>query len=299
MGKIGGKKIKSIIVACFFIIILVLISFNVLGQSKYAYIESTIINQDPYPAQPDNYVDLLFKFENKGGLIVKDFMVEIIPEYPFSLDPGSTGLIEIGNIDGLQKDRDAIFARFRIRVDKEVLGGDSMVKMRYTYNTGGKWDNYIEKKFEIKIEDPKTDFDIAIQDYSYKTNSLSIAVSNIGKKDANSVTVILPEQESIQILGSNKNIVGTIDSYDYTIASFKVISNKDAPLIVRISYTDSVGVRREIEKAILFSASTYDQKIITSDMTDYRAIIYIGVGIMGIVIIIILFNILRKKRRRQ
>lgn len=295
----GDKKKKFIITFCFFIALLIILSFNVLGQSRYAYIESTLINQDPYPAQPENYVDLLFKFENKGGLIVKDFMLEIIPEYPFSLDPGSTGLIEIGSIDGLQKDRDAIFARFRVRVDKEVLNGDSMIKMRYTYNTDGKWDNYVEKKFAIKIEDPKTDFDIAIQDYSYKTNTLSIAVSNTGNKDANSVTVILPDQESIQILGSNKNIVGTIDGYDYTIASFKVISNQDAPLIVRISYTDSVGIRREVEKAILFNASTYDQKIITQDATDYRAITYIVIGIIGIAVIIILFNILRKKRRRQ
>lgn len=271
---------------------------KVKANEKYTYLDITLLNQDPYPAQPDNYVDVVFKIENKGGSIANDVIVELLPKYPFSLDPGVDAVTDVGLIRGSQYGEESVFVKYKLRVDKDAINGENEIKLRYAYNTQGRWENYIEKEFNITVEDPRTDFDIAVQDYSYKTNSLTLAVSNIGDKNANSVTITLPDQSSIDIQGSNKNIVGGVDANDYTIASFKIIPKQDGPLVVKIEYTDSIGVRREIEKAVIFKASSYEQKITKTNGTDMRALIYIAIGVVGIIIIFIAIRILRKRRKK-
>ena len=269
----------------------------VYADEKYTYLDIILLNQDPYPAQPDNYVDVVFKIENTGGQDANDVTIELLPEYPFSLDSGVSALKKIGLIRGSQYGDKAVFVKYKVRIDKDAIDGENEIKLRFNYNTGGKWTNYFVKEFNITIEDPKTDFDIAIQDYSYETNSLTIAISNIGEKDANSVTIVLPEQSSIDIVGSDKDIIGNIEANDYTVSSFKVIPKGDSALIVRIAYTDSIGIRRKVEKAVVFNASSYDKENAKKSGRNYKALIYIIVGVIGIILVFIFLRILRKKRR--
>ena len=291
--------VKTRLIFLLFVIFMALFFIsNAKADDKYTYLDVTLLNQDPYPAQPDDYVDLVFKVENTGGAVANDVIFEIIPQYPFSLDPGADAATNVGYIMGVQYGEHSVFVKYKLRVDKDAIDGDNEIKIRYVYNTQGRWINPFEREFNISIEDPKTDFDIAIQDYSPKTNTLSIAVSNIGDKNANSVTVMLPEQSLIDIIGSDKNILGGIESNDYTIASFKVMPEQDGPLVVRISYTDTIGIRREVEKAVIFKASSYAQATGSNNAKqDYRAIVYIAIGIVGIIVIFILFRVLRKRRK--
>lgn len=267
------------------------------SQEKNALVEVSLLNQDPYPAQLNNYVELVFKVENKGRVDVNDVMIELLPQYPFSLDLGVVAVNEIGSLTLVQYGEKAVFVKYKLRVDKDAIDGENTIKLRYVYDTNGEWRNYITKEFNVTIEDPRTDFDIAIQDYSPATGTLSIAISNTGDQNAESVTVSLPEQSSIDVVGSNKEIVGGIETNDYTVSSFKVVPKEDALIIVKISYTDSIGIRREIDKAVLFKASTYSYKITKETAPNNRALIYIAIGVAGIVVIIILFRILRKKRK--
>ena len=274
-------------------------SVNVSAADKYTLFDIVLINQDPYPAEPNAYVDLVFQIENSGGQDAEDVLVELLPKYPFSLDPGVSSVKRIGLIRGTQNNDEAVLIKYKVRVDKEAVDGENEIDLRFTYNTDGKWTNYYKKEFNLTIDDPKTDFDVAIQDYSQTTNSLTIAISNIGDEDANSVTITLPEQSSISVLGSDKSIVGNIEANDYTVTSFKVVPKEDNVLIIKITYTDSINVRREIEKAVIFNSSVYNQKTGNAGSGDYRAIIYIAIGIVGIVVIFVLLRILRKRRRKK
>ncbi len=291
-----GKRLFLLILATIVVNLFILTSPNALAQDRYSAMQVTVLNQDPYPAQPNTYVEVVFKVENTGNLEVKDFLIELLPQYPFTLD--SSAVKDLGNIGIGQYDEKAIYVKYKVRVDKDAIDGENEISVRYVYDSNKEWRNYVTNEFNITIEDTKTDFDVAIQDYSYKTNSLSLAISNIGDEDANSVTVILPEQSNIAILGSDKNILGGIEANDYTIASFKITPNQDGPLIVKILYTDSIGIRREVEKAVVFKASSYIQKTNNNGTPNYTTLIYIAIGIVGIVIIFILFRILKKRRKK-
>ncbi|MCX8193794.1 MAG: hypothetical protein N3G19_00290 [Candidatus Pacearchaeota archaeon] len=297
MNKVVSIKFFIVAFAILLIFFAILIQCAGVTAERHARIEISLLNQDPYPAQPNSYVELVFKVENTGGVEVHDVFVELLPQYPFSLDDGSEAIKKIGTLSLVQYEEKAVFIKYRVRVDKDAIDGENKIKLRYIYDSNGKWENYVIKEFNVTVEDPKTDFDVAIQDYSPATGTLSIAVSNIGKQDAKSVSIMLPEQSSIEIVGSNKEIVGGIEQNDYTTASFKVIPKEDAPIIVRISYTDFIGIRREVEKAVLFKASGYNYKINREAKANNKALIYICIGVVGIIVILMLLRILKKRRK--
>jgi hypothetical protein len=128
-----------------------------------------------------------------------------------------------------------------------------------------------------------TDFDVAFSDNS--NGQMSFSVANIGSNPANSVSVMIPDQNSWSLSGPNSVIIGNLNKGDYTVASFKLqsaISNMTAPisqnragrnnnnsnsntqgrsfqrstnsspdtLLMQIAYTDTMGVRTVVEKQV-------------------------------------------------
>ena len=68
-----------------------------------------------------------------------------------------------------------------------------------------------------------TDFDVAFSDNA--NGQMSFTVANIGSNPANSVSVVIPEQNSWSVSGSNSVIIGNLNKGDYTVASFKLQSS--------------------------------------------------------------------------
>lgn len=126
-----------------------------------------------------------------------------------------------------------------------------------------------------------TDFDVAFSESSAGQTSLSLA--NIGNNPAQSVSVSVPRQAAFTVTGASSAIVGNLDKGDYTIVSFQIAQatvgnfsgqqNRQAPtgnfsgvgrqgggspagdnnnngLRVTISYTDTAGERKSVDKII-------------------------------------------------
>ncbi len=95
-----------------------------------------------------------------------------------------------------------------------------------------------------------TDFDIALSENTNGETSFNVA--NIGSNPAYAVLVIIPEQRSWSVSGSNSIMIGNLNSGDYTVASFKLQSPFNSSEIVRmqIAYTDTMGERKIIEKEV-------------------------------------------------
>ena len=65
--------------------------------SVVSQVRVTLLNQDPYPVQQGDTVELRFKIENLGGETTNDIIIEILPKYPFSLYTGEAS-INIGKL---------------------------------------------------------------------------------------------------------------------------------------------------------------------------------------------------------
>ncbi|MBN1544898.1 COG1361 S-layer family protein [Candidatus Woesearchaeota archaeon] len=134
-----------------------------------------------------------------------------------------------------------------------------------------------------------TDFEVAYSESSGGETSFSVA--NVGSNPAYSVSVKIPKQDGWTVTGSNSVIIGNLNVGDYTIATFTVqqaagvqagmparssattkttdtTNPQKAPagnttasrqqsqdLTVQIIYTDTMGYRNTVEKAVPMSAA--------------------------------------------
>ncbi len=299
-------------------------------NSTYSVVEGvsldiSLVNQDPYPAEPGGYVDLLFKVENQGNKKAENVVLELAPEYPFSLDSGVSAARELGTVESLQNGERAFLIKYKARVDKDAIDGENKIGVSYRYGSGGVT---YSKKFDIEISDPKTEFEVVMQDSS--EDSVTFAIVNTGKNTAYSLIIRIPEQESYRITGASANVIGNLDAGDYTLASFQVNSGAlnvtDIPfrqrdfvqenvtretiretgprnVLVELSYTDELGIRRTTQKEVRVElAGTGVTGAVTrmsgeSSGTGGNGFLYIGTGVAGIIAIAVLFRIWHKKKK--
>lgn len=154
----------------------------------------------------------------------------------------------------------------------------------------------------------ETDFEVSIQEYS--ENTITLAIVNTGPTTAYSTILKIPPQRSFRILGSSSNVIGNLNAGDYTLTSFQLIPlNTTENLVVEISYTDLLGVRRVLEKIVPINIEKRFINATTPIPTRTRirdlypqtnSITYIIIGITGIVCIIAIIKlrkVIRKGRK--
>jgi len=112
----------------------------------------SLLNQIPDPAEPGKYVDVRFKFDNNGSRTAENVEAEILPQYPFSLDPGVSAVKSLGSINSQQKGDKGVIVKYRLRVDKDALEGETEIKLRYRINGEG-WITMPEFKINVQPYD--------------------------------------------------------------------------------------------------------------------------------------------------
>ncbi|MGA9189286.1 MAG: hypothetical protein WB014_12190, partial [Methanosarcina sp.] len=61
-----------------------------------ANLKVTIIGTNPYPAKIGEYLNLTVQVENIGGDKAENIDIEIVPQYPFSLDSEANAIQNVG-----------------------------------------------------------------------------------------------------------------------------------------------------------------------------------------------------------
>jgi hypothetical protein len=308
--------------------------------NKDVSLKTTFVNQDPYPAEPNAYVNLVFKLENWGTEKAENAVFELLPEYPFSLDTGVNASNELGTIGGLQNGENAFLIKYKVRVDKDAIDGENEIGVMCTYNYAAENGAVVTDKFNVTVSNPRTDFDVVVQDSTAGTTTLAIA--NIGANTGYSVIVRIPEQQNFGVTGTSANIIGNLNAGDYTLVSFQITSNTGIAnisstgvnippnrsfnrtttnrtafnismvgmgnLAVDISYTDTLGIRRTIQKEVSLNmgsttgTGTRTRSTQTTQVGQLQipsgGLMYIAIGVVGIIVIVAIFRFRRKRKKK-
>lgn len=280
------KRVNNLfIVGLIFIFSLISINAEVCGP------KISLINQDPYPAIPGEYVKLVFQVKNIENPTCGTISFELLEQYPLIFDPDTQKKITI-NSGFYKRDYGSfLIAPYKVRIDKEALKGDNPIdtKIYYSGNQG-----YLTTQFNIYVEDSKTDFEIHIDKYSYETKELTIEILNIGNSDIEALTLEVPKQENIDIRGTNRVVVGSLDANEYTTADFKA-NIQDGEIEIKILYIDSTGIRREVIKEINFDSTYFTKR---PDEQQKNSTTYYII-ILVIVIVLIWWLVKRKKEKKR
>ncbi|OGI12263.1 hypothetical protein A3K64_02970 [Candidatus Micrarchaeota archaeon RBG_16_36_9] len=263
------------------------------------YLKVNLVNQDPSSANPGEYVKLLFKIENRGTVDAQNVTLTLVPEYPFSLDPGTSAVNNIGTVNGMQTGSKAFLVEYKVKVDKDAVDGDNEIKLKYSENDK----NYYTQTFNVTVSNSKTDFDIIAQD------STTLAIANTGNNTASAVIIRIPQQQNFIVNGSSATIIGNLNAGDYTLATFQInpiITNNSGMtniLTVEISYTDILGIRRTVQKSLPFEFGSSELGNITGKFTQRggtilsNGLLYIVIGVVGIVIVVVFIRFRTRKKK--
>jgi len=167
MGNNRDNGFNKTAVISWCILILLAVSANAATQStqmpaRTSQIEVTLINQEPDPAEPGNYVDARFKLDNNGSEEARNVEIEILPQYPFSLDPGREALRSAGTLQSMQRGDVGVIAKYRLRIDKNAVEGENEIKIRYRIDKG------------VWIEPEEFFIDVQTNDAILAINSVSV-----------------------------------------------------------------------------------------------------------------------------
>jgi hypothetical protein len=200
------------------------------------------------------------KLRNEGGRAAQVFLS--LNSTVFALNKASK--ISLG---GLDKNK-SIDLAIDVIAAGDVSGGAQLIPATLEYQDALGTSYKETAYFTLNILGAgQTDFDVVVQDLS-KT-AMSLVVSNVGKNSAQSTTISIPEQEGFGVIGSSAQVVGTMSAGNNTAVSFSIVPvTAQKNLVVEIHYTDTLGVRRVVQKNVsIVPPSVGDFEVTLQDST--------------------------------
>jgi hypothetical protein len=249
-------------------------------------LDVSLLNQDPYPAIPGEYVDIVFQVDGVANSECNTIYFELLENYPLQFDPYTTNLITIESGTYQRKFQSFLIAPYKVRIDENALNGDTPIEIRFKHGGEG----YQIKEFNLNVEDSRADFEVYIQEYDHSTKEITFEILNIAESDILSLTIEIPRQNNLEIIGSKTNIVGDLDANEYTTANFKAIP-KEGEIKINLMYTDQSGARRIIEKIIVFEEDYFQPEAKTTSTSK------IIISILVILLIVWFFYRRYKKKK--
>jgi hypothetical protein len=139
-------KIKNLFIPFLLSLLLISSIFATAASAAVggANLKVTIIGTNPYPAKIGEYLNLTVQVENVGGDKADNVDIEIVPQYPFSLDSEANA---VQNVGVLNPGRTAT-KEFHLFVDKNAQKGVRSLDIR---TKTGRDDPWSEKSFDIRI----------------------------------------------------------------------------------------------------------------------------------------------------
>jgi len=253
----------------------------------------SLLNQDPYPAIPGEYVKLVFQVDGLDNSNCGNFYFELINDYPISFDPGANTSLILQSGTYVSNYGSFALVPFKVRVNETALNGDNELWVKYSPNNQVAQPTYFLKKLNLAVNDTKSDFEVSIKDYDYTTQTATFEILNIGKNNVEGLTVDLPNQENFSVKGNTRNILGSFNSGDDTSFTFEGIPKKGA-ISLDIKYNDNIGVRRELTKAVNF-----DPELFTGRIKDQKSTNYTFIIVLLIVIGIIVWLVIRSRNKKK
>jgi len=268
-------------------LILLLLSIGL--TSATCDLDVALLNQDPYPAVPGDYVKLVFQVEGLDSPDCDDITFNLLSDYPIEFNPGETGLRTFKKIDYIKDFESNLLIPYEVRINKDALDGTNPVEIRVQ----SKHSAPLSKTFDIEVDDVRAAFEIYVKDYSYTTNEITLEVLNIEESDIEALTIEIPKQSGISVKGPSRVVVGDLDSNEYTSADFEATLS-DGEFKVNLIYSDTINTRRTVEKIVTFDSSYFTER--KADQTTTGTGTYI---FYAVVVAVVGYWIYRKRKKSQ
>jgi hypothetical protein len=193
---------KIFLIGIISIAMIVASAFGVLAlENDRSYLDLTLLNQHPDPAEPGDYIEVRWKIEKSGNGMMEDLMFKLEPQYPFSIDPSDSAEKAIGNWMGYSNDDEYYVLYYKLRVDNDALEGTYDIKLGYKSKGQKSYYYFTKPKSELQLRIGQgNNPELVLGKISTSPakilpdtdeNEIAIGISNIGEGKAEMVNVRL------------------------------------------------------------------------------------------------------------
>ncbi len=137
------KKNKTVYTAGILLAALLMISSAPMSAAAAPFLELTLIEQTPYPAQPGQQVRFWIQAENMGGGTLNNVTIQVVAASPFSAGSGEATKTFNSIYSGSK-----VFHEYVMYVDSDAPSGTRDLTVRYKANNSSIWH---ETKFKVNI----------------------------------------------------------------------------------------------------------------------------------------------------
>jgi hypothetical protein len=243
-------------------------------------------------------VKLVFQLDRVSNPQCKEITFTLNEKFPFSLDPGvnPTSTIQGGTYSAVDYKTHWMIP-YKVRVSKDALEGENQIPVQYTFTTASGNDLVRKADFNVTIENVMTDFEVSVKDYVQADNKIVFEILNVGEHNAEAVTIDIPTQATMQVKGSERNIIGSLDSNEDTTFDYEAIPS-DGPIQIKIIYTDEIKQRRELTKTVNFDSSYFSNRK-RDEVAPTPTWIWVVLALIVILIIWIIYRRIARNRRKH
>lgn len=227
----------------------------------------TLSNTSIETVAPGSSNEIVLKFRNEGTGTARNLFIDIDTAMEhltnsFSI-VGSGTRFSIGSLSP----GDEAEIRFTLLVDAQAQTGVYNIPLKISGMNYSASDSIGVGVAGI------TDFELSYQESG---SSFLLSVSNVGVNPARAVSVAIPPQNSFSVSGSSTQVIGNLNSGDYTSANFQIVQKGGADMTIKILYTDAAGVRRTIDKKLPVKLSSGMAGTTSKDTKDQHEAMHSG-----------------------
>jgi hypothetical protein len=245
-------------------------------------IRISMINQEPDPVEPGQYLDVKFRIENYGTNPTNSIELELHENYPFTIVGDGLAVKEIAGLNRRQITSDSQIISWRLKIDKDAPEGESELVISYR-ELGSSGTVVYKEKFFVDVRTSDTILEVTeVSTVPEKivpgvSTVLKLKLENLGYSFVKDVSVELDLQDTkISVLdGNSKKIIPKIDGKSIDEVSFVIIAESDSDIKVhkiplKLNFKDnlnnlyeqdsSFGVKLESELDYLISVDSSDIK---------------------------------------
>lgn len=237
-----------------------------ISQTKY----------DPYPVEPGEYFTLWIEVENYGIQEADNVTLELLPEYPFSIDPNEEKSKTFAKINGL----DEIVLDYKIRCDEDAVEGYNPLKLAITVEDGPR----VTREFDLYVNDTKQQADIEPiineMDVLYPGSKSTVSVDFANIAPGSAYYMILEAETEIGEIKPQKIFIGTLDADDFDTVDYEIGVSEDIqtgsyPIDFTIRYKDSDYNEITEEKSVDVNVVSAEQARTAQPIPISRYILYL------------------------
>ncbi len=204
-------------------------------------IRVSLSKYDPFPAEPGKYVTVWLKVENDGGDVADNVVVELMPEYPFSLVPNEEGYKKVGLLKGLEYE----LVKYKLIVDSNAISGDNDLKVRYKACDICMW---VTEELTVNVAKstnmPELELLLSsVNPEAYPGGTSEINVDIVNTAPGTAYYVLVEMSSPVASIEPEKIYVGNleaddIDTLDF-VATFQNVEPGTYPINFKLRYKDS------------------------------------------------------------